>query len=421
MNNLLNNVPKFEPWKGKMPQEEAERRVKIVCKYRNYEFLGFCDKNGNDCEYYGNTTYLKLHCNICGNNWNSTRFSHFTKENIGCPRCGNKKCQDSQKLVLKTILERIYNKCKEQNYTFIDFCNKEGNVINWDNEKKLYLKIKCNDCFKEYITSYKHFKYRGYTCECKYLHTKENEKRILNKILKECEEQNIQFNEFIGDGHINYKTKLDLTCLNCGYNWTSTTVGNLVTLHHGCHQCKGGVKKSMDDILKNINKKAKELDCTFIGFVDGYENEYSLLKLKCNKCGYTWSTTCYNNFMNNESCPNCNLSFLEREISAFLKDKNIIYEIQKRTHWLGKQSLDFYLPQYNIAIECQGIQHFKKIKYFGGEYKYNKTIERDKRKKQLCEENGVKLLYYSNLHIDYPYQVYEDKDELLQKILEESN
>ena len=33
-----------------------------------------------------------------------------------------------------------------------------------------------------------------------------------------------------------------------------------------------------------------------------------------------------------------------------------------RPKWLGKQSIDFFLPQYNIAIECQGKQHFG----FGG-------------------------------------------------------
>ena len=34
-------------------------------------------------------------------------------------------------------------------------------------------------------------------------------------------------------------------------------------------------------------------------------------------------------------------------------------------------SLDFYLPKYNMAIECQGEQHYKPIEYFGGEKEYN--------------------------------------------------
>lgn len=37
----------------------------------------------------------------------------------------------------------------------------------------------------------------------------------------------------------------------------------------------------------------------------------------------------------------------------------------------------------------------------------------------LCNKYGVKLLYYSNLHINYPYKVYEDEDELLNEIKKE--
>ena len=78
----------------------------------------------------------------------------------------------------------------------------------------------------------------------------------------------------------------------------------------------------------------------------------------------------------------------------FLTEHNIKFECQKHFDWLDKQSLDFYLPDYNIAIECQGSQHFEPNEYFGGEKAFNKQIERDIRKKQLCHENNVKLLYY---------------------------
>lgn len=76
--------------------------------------------------------------------------------------------------------------------------------------------------------------------------------------------------------------------------------------------------------------------------------------------------------------------------------------------------MDFYLPKYNVAIECQGKQHFG----LGGwnNKDYTSIKERDERKRRLCEENGVKLLYYSNLGMEYPYKVYEDKNEILKKI-----
>ena len=71
-------------------------------------------------------------------------------------------------------------------------------------------------------------------------------------------------------------------------------------------------------------------------------------------------------------------------------------------------SVDFYLPEYNIAIECQGIQHFVPTN-FGGKLteeemngNFEKQVINDKRKKTLCEENDVNLIYinYNNVNDD---------------------
>ena len=96
-------------------------------------------------------------------------------------------------------------------------------------------------------------------------------------------------------------------------------------------------------------------------------------------------------------CKQCNESHLEKEINDFLIENNIIFEREKRFKWLGLQSLDFYLPEYNIAIECQGIQHFEPIDFFGGIKEFEKTIKRDINKKQLCNKNNIKLIYYTNI------------------------
>ena len=79
-----------------------------------------------------------------------------------------------------------------------------------------------------------------------------------------------------------------------------------------------------------------------------------------------------------------------------MKNKEIIFEQQKKFNWLGLMRLDFYLPEYNIAIECQGIQHYQPIEFFGGKKAYNDLIRRDKLKKQLCEEHNIKMIYVDN-------------------------
>ena len=65
---------------------------------------------------------------------------------------------------------------------------------------------------------------------------------------------------------------------------------------------------------------------------------------------------------------------------------------QYRSSWLGKQSLDIFIPSINIAIEYQGQQHYKPIDVFGGEDSYENHVSRDYRKKELCRLNKVTLL-----------------------------
>lgn len=96
--------------------------------------------------------------------------------------------------------------------------------------------------------------------------------------------------------------------------------------------------------------------------------------------------------LNGCGCPICNMSKLETAVRNQLIDNNILYESQKRfSEWLGYQSLDFYLPDYNIGIECQGSQHFINERMYN---KLDEVKERDEKKKRLCCEHNVKLIYY---------------------------
>lgn len=61
--------------------------------------------------------------------------------------------------------------------------------------------------------------------------------------------------------------------------------------------------------------------------------------------------------------------------------------------WLGRQHFDIYIPEYNLAIEYQGIQHSRPVEFFGGESTFIQNQERDERKRRLCDDNGCYLIY----------------------------
>ena len=106
-----------------------------------------------------------------------------------------------------------------------------------------------------------------------------------------------------------------------------------------------------------------------------------------------------NNHLNGNACPHCNSdnkSKMEENIHLMLEEKGIKHVRQKTFPWLKLQRnlfLDFYLPYYKIAIEVQGEQHFIPTKRFGGIEFFLKQQERDKAKKELCEEHNIKIIY----------------------------
>ena len=83
---------------------------------------------------------------------------------------------------------------------------------------------------------------------------------------------------------------------------------------------------------------------------------------------------------------------------------NAIY--QYRVEWLRQQSFDIFLPNQKIAIEYQGKQHYEAINVFGGETSLAANKERDKRKRMISMEHGVKVL-------DWKYDIPVSRDNVL--------
>lgn len=75
-----------------------------------------------------------------------------------------------------------------------------------------------------------------------------------------------------------------------------------------------------------------------------------------------------------------------------------------------KLRFDFYLPEYNVCIEYDGIQHYKPIKWFGGESGFTQTKIRDEIKNNYCLENNIHLyrIKYNDDVISKLQQIMED-------------
>lgn len=118
-------------------------------------------------------------------------------------------------------------------------------------------------------------------------------------------------------------------------------------------------------------------------------------------------------------CPICGnkRNNSELKLKKHLEKEFINVEYQKRFDWLGRQSLDFYLPDYNVAIEYQGRQHFCDYSLFN----HDETLKNDLVKLEKCKENGVQLYHITfeekYMPIDFHYyKLYINVDELITDI-----
>lgn len=186
---------------------------------------------------------------------------------------------------------------------------------------------------------------------------------------------------------------------------------------HGCPKCGGKETLTTSSFIERAKMiHGDRYDYSESEYVAG---GHSKIKIICPVHGEFWQYP--HQHLQGRGCPHCRQSSLEKEIRDFLDSENIKYVAQKRAKWLGRQSLDFYLPGFDIAIECQGLQHFKSSEYFGGEERFKKTIELDRNKKKLCEERGISILYYSHYDYEYEFEVINDLITLKKKIYEFRN
>lgn len=258
---------------------------------------------------------------------------------------------------------------------------------------------------------------------CRYVKSAKSKSNSIDKFKKDLEKLDTSI-EVDESTYVNYKTKMKFICHKKdkegnehGEFWMSPNNIFHKNNPQGCPKCGrertiAAKTYSLEKFIELANKKHNNkfsYDKTNLTNKD----EKGKVCITCPIHGDFWQLP--NNHLYGQGCPICKESTLERICKTFLMDNDISFVEQYNTNWLGRLSLDFFLPDYKIGIECQGKQHF-------GMGNWNMDIEtifeRDKRKLSLCNENGIKLLYYSNLGIEYPYHVYEDLDELLTKIKE---
>lgn len=189
----------------------------------------------------------------------------------------------------------------------------------------------------------------------------------------------------------NNKSKVCIICPVHGEFWQRP---NDHLSGYGCLYCGNNIIKTTERFIEESKKvHGNKYDYSKVEY-NGARKKVCII---CPEHGEFWQEPI--NHLHGASCPYCNCgkkSKMETNIKNELEKNNINFEQQKTFDWLKykkKLYLDFYLLEYNIAIEVQGDQHFVPVKHFGGNEDFKLRKERDKVKKMLCEQHNIKLFY----------------------------
>ncbi len=357
-------------------------------------------------EYVNAKTKVCIICSEHGEFWQRP-CEHLSKN--GCPECANIIRKHSRRK-LKTTEEFIIE-CTKKYGDRYDFSKTIYNGAN----KPIVVFDKIKKC--EFTTRPTSLLTKDYSTK-----TRINKENFVEKAIA------IHGDKYVYDNteYINTATKISYVCPKHG-------VIEQLPLNHlryGCRYCSREIMSAKaSSNVEEFIKKAKMIHGEQYDYSKvNYINNHTKVCIICPEHGEFWQTP--SKHLIGNGCPKCKRSYLEKELSLFLDANHIEYIEQYTKPFLkngrGVQKLDFYLPKYNIAIECQGIQHFLDVFYINSK-KTNSNIKRDIAKYNKCKSNGIPILYYTtkenfslrgkcNIYTDE--NIFSDKSLLVDKIKE---
>lgn len=175
-----------------------------------------------------------------------------------------------------------------------------------------------------------------------------------------------------------------------------------------CPRCVHNRKRTTEEFKEYVKKRVGN-EYEVLG---EYETERVSIKMKHINCGRTYEVK-PKEFKVGSRCPFCRKSNSrgERNIQEYLNHKNIRSEREKIFEdFIEKPMLrfDFYLPEYNMCIEFDGIQHYEPVEYFGGVERFGQRVENDRAKDEYCLENNINMLRIPYTELGNEWEIIEE-------------
>lgn len=360
-------------------------------KLTSQEFISRAKKVHENYYDYSAVVYQHAHSKIkiiCPLHGLFEQYPNDHLKGHGCFLCGKKKVSDS----LKKSPEQFIKESKQIHNGFYDYSKTEYNNCS----TKVVIICPIHGEFKQLPDNHKN----GSGCpKCARKKTVDSIKFTVEKFANRCKLIHKNFYDYSSVQYVNCFDKVKIKCPKHGYfeqepysHWNG----------HGCPACASlltgelfrltteqfiqkskqmhGDKYDYSKTIYTDSKTKVKINCKIHG--DFYQNPYNHINGSgCNKCAYK--------------------SRGEEKIENWLKNKNVVFIQQKtfpdcrnpKTNYL--LSFDFYLPEKNLLIEYDGMQHFIECWIHKHRMSKNELIDltyRDGVKNKYAQNNKINLL-----------------------------
>lgn len=326
-------------------------------------------------EWTGIKSKIKIVCNKHDYEFEQQAAKHAYGQ--GCPKCRFITSGNRRRLKHDDIIKQFTNVHGNMyDYSLVEYvkkhkpvriiCNKHGEFLQTPNNH--YRGAGCPSCGRDIVA------------KLKTLTQEEFERRI-----RSLYGDQFDLSEAV---YINNSTDVEFICKDHG-----TVYARPANAFNGklCRKCSGIMVKNTEDFVE-------QADIIHDGKYDYSKVEYvrSAIKvsIRCKEHDIEFLQT-PNGHLGGSGCPLCKGSRLEDKVSKLLSERDVLFIPEKRFEGCrAKRTLpfDFYLPDDNVLIECQGRQHYQVEKFFGGEERYKERQEYDRIKRDFCEKEGITLV-----------------------------
>ena len=346
--------------------------------------------NSNYCSRECRTLRVENQCYFC-------KKIFYTRPSETHKFCSNE-CSASAK---KNRIIRVCKRCGKQFEKTI-YHDSIGRGIYCSNKCKFPPQIKkfCKVCGKEFYVSEFYLDKKFCSKECvsiSYKHSIDYMRKIAIERNGKC----------LSNEYTNARTPLKWQCSK-GHVWEAIPYSIL----RGTW-CKACVIRDVS--ISDMHKMAEERGGKCLSIE--YKTMRSKIVWECS-LGHKFEAT-PDHIMRGRWCPQCSAGLGERICRAFFEQLFNAKFPKCRPSWLisnngGRLELDGYSRKLKLAFEHQGIQHYRRIKYFqkDDESLINQQI-RDQEKLLLCNYHGIKLITVPQipdlLHVDEVADYIKDK------------